>query len=57
MTGFRALAELATAYAYRAILVGMGLVTILGGTVLAACRLILWVVYLPSALLPTKARR
>ena len=35
----RALAELATAYAYGAILLGMGLVTILGGTVFCLLRL------------------
>ena len=51
MTSVRVLAELATAYAYGAILVGMGLVTILGGTVLALLRVTWWLFGLPGRLI------
>lgn len=47
----KALAELAAAYAYGAILLGMGLVTIMGASVFCLLRLTWWLFCLPGRLL------
>mgnify|MGYP000935112107 FL=1 len=52
----RALAELATAYAYGTILLGMGLLTILGGTVFCLLRLSWWLFCLPGRALSARPR-
>lgn len=45
------LAEMVTGYAYAAILLGMGLVTLMGATVFGLLRVTWWLFCLPSSIL------